>query len=87
MAYQNRGALRHALGDHANALTDYRTALQILPEDADLLFNTALTLQSLGDLGGARHAAEAAARIYGRSRERDDESRQAQALVTMLSAR
>ncbi|MFO0741809.1 MAG: serine/threonine-protein kinase [Labilithrix sp.] len=87
VAYQNRGALRHALGDHANALTDYRTALQILPEDADLLFNTALTLQSLGDLGGARHAAEAAARIYGRSRERDDESRQAQALVTMLSAR
>ena len=37
------------LGDHANALTDHRTALQILPEDADLLFNTALTLQSLGD--------------------------------------
>ena len=52
-AYNNRGIVRHTLGDYAGALADFDQALEIDPHHAEALNNRGAARQALGEFGAA----------------------------------
>ena len=47
-AYNNRGAVKHALGRHADALADYTEAIRLKPDHARLYYNRGIEKAKLG---------------------------------------
>jgi len=58
------GNLRDSQGQYEKAIKAYDSALRIIPEDADVLFNKGETLQKMGKLGEAQKCFELALNMY-----------------------
>lgn len=56
----NEGNLKDSLGKYEEAIADYDRALQIDPDDADVLFDKAETLQKMGKYKEAEKLVEKA---------------------------
>ncbi len=52
-AYEVRGVARQNLGLGTEAISDYRHALELLPQNRQLMFNMAMAQETTGDLEGA----------------------------------
>ena len=59
-AYYNRGAVRHTLGRHDDALADYDHAIRLKPDHAEAYYNRGKAKADSGFKGDARQDFETA---------------------------
>ncbi len=58
------GNLRDSQGKYENAIAAYNSALRIVPDDADVLFDKGETLVKMGNLTEARKCFDLALSMY-----------------------